>query len=75
MWTAVVDIAVIKERGGEATCVNIQLVQLCNRAEGEERRNVLIWMGINWWGHTTINHVRIKKLNRQWDVLKGQAIK
>ena len=62
MWTAVVDIAVIKERGGEATCVNIQLVQLCNRAEGEERRNVLIWMGINWWGHATINHVENKEV-------------
>ena len=61
MWTAVVDIAVIKERGGEATCVNIQLVQLCNRAEGEERRNVLIWMGINWWGHATINQVENRK--------------
>jgi len=51
MWTAVVDIAVIKERGGEATCVHTACP---------------IQQSIMW---------RIKKLNRQWDVLKGQAIK
>ena len=65
------DIAVINERGDEATYVDTQFVQLCNRAEGEERRNVLKWMGINWWGHATINHV-VKKLIRQRNVLKDK---
>ena len=44
---------------------------IVHRAEGEERRNVLKWMGINWWGHATINHV-VKKLNRQRNVLKDK---
>lgn len=52
------DIAVIKERGGEATLETYSLSNNCAIELKEKREG----MNSNWWGHATINYVENKEV-------------